>query len=104
MNIQQRLTVLERQTASKQQYGTPIKPPVWTDEQYNALIIGLGIRNKPFNIMGLGRHFQEMYKEPIQQILSDLEHGIKPTGVLVQAEPIEFSDVVAIDRAKYFND
>jgi hypothetical protein len=104
MNIQHRITALERRNDTQTKHGIPVKPLNWTDEQYNALIIGLGIRNKPFSILGLGRHFQEKYKEPIGQILSDLEQGKKPTGVLLQAEPIEFSDIVAIDKAKYFDD
>lgn len=101
MNIQQRLSILERHSNPQKEYGIPIKPLNWTDEQYKALITGLGIRNRPFSIMGLGRHFQEKYKEPIEQILSDLEQGKKPTSVIVQAEPIEFSDIVAIDKKRY---
>jgi hypothetical protein len=104
MNIQQRLTALERRNDTQTEHGIPVKPFNWTDEQYNALIIGLGIRNRPFSILGLGRHFQEKYKEPIEQILSDLEQGKKPIGVLLQAEPLEFSDIIAIDKAKYFDD
>lgn len=104
MNIQHRLTALERRNDTRTEHGIPIKPLNWTDEQYNALIIGLGIRNKPFSILGLGRHFQEKYKEPIEQILSELEQGNKPTGVLLQAEPLEFGDIIAIDKAKYFSD
>lgn len=104
MNISQRLTALERRSDTRTKHGIPIKPLNWTDEQYNALIIGLGIRNKPFSILGLGRHFQEKYKEPIEQILNDLEQGKKPTGVLLQAEPLEFSDIIAIDKAKYFDE
>lgn len=104
MNLQQRLTALERHGNPRKDHGIPIKPLNWTDDQYNALIIGLGIRNRPFDLLGIGRHFQEKYKEPIDQILTDLEQGKQPAGVIIQAEPIEFSDIVAIDRARYFGD
>lgn len=101
MSIQKRLAALERQAGDNEPKGIPVKPSEWTDEQYDAIIIGLGIRNRPFTLLGIGRHFKEKYQEPIKQILDGLEQGIKPKGVIVQAEPLEFKDIIEMDRLKY---
>jgi hypothetical protein len=104
MSISQRLTALERHTDSKQQHGTPIKPLCWTDDEYTAIITGLGIQNRPFTILGINIHFIEKYQEPINQIIADIKNGIMPTKVLLQAEPLTFQEVIANDRARYFKD
>jgi hypothetical protein len=44
MNINQRLTALERQTLSPAPTGIPIKPSVdWTDGEHEAVVKGLGL-------------------------------------------------------------
>ena len=104
MTIQQRLHQLERHTDSQQQHGTPMKPLCWTDDEYTAIITGLGIYNRPFSILGIGIHFIEKYQEPINQILADLKNGIKPTKLLLQAEPLTFQELSDKQRAIYFKD
>jgi hypothetical protein len=88
MSISQRLTALERHTDSQQQHGTPIKPLCWTDDEYTAIITGLGIHNRPFSILGIDTHFIEQYQEPINQILADLKNVIKSAKLILQAEPL----------------
>ncbi len=104
MTIQHRLRQLERHTDSQQQHGTPIKPLCWTDDEYTAIITGLGMHNRPFGVLGISNHFIKKYQEPINQILADLKIGIKPTTLLLQAEPITFQEVIANDRARFFDD
>jgi hypothetical protein len=104
MTIQQRLDQLERHTDSQQQHGTPIKPLCWTDDEYAAIITGLGIHNRPFSILGINTHFIEKYQEPINQILADLKNGIIPTKLLLQAEPLAYQEITDKQRALYFKD
>ncbi len=104
MSISQRLIALERHTDSHQQYGTPIKPLCWTDDEYTAIITGLGIQNRPFTILGINIHFIEKYQEPINQIIADIKNGIMPTKVLLQAEPLTFQEISDKQRVQYFKD
>jgi hypothetical protein len=104
MNIQQRLHQLESRTDSKQQHGTPIKPLCWTDNEYTAIITGLGIRNRPFSILGINIHFIEKYREPINQILADLKNGKQPKTLLLQAEPLTYQETTDSQWVKYFKD
>jgi hypothetical protein len=104
MSISQRLTALERHTDSQQQYGTPIKPLCWTGDEYIAIITGLGINNRPFGILGINTHFIEKYQEQIDQILADLKNDIKPTKLVLQAEPLTYQEITDKKRALYFKD
>jgi hypothetical protein len=90
MSIQHRLNRLEQQTGRGDgQHGTPVKPMEWSDEQYNAVLTGLGIRNRPFSILAFTDEFMEQYRQPINQIFKELERGITPDKLVMQAEPME---------------
>lgn len=90
MSLYHRLNKLEQQAGRGDgQHGTPIKPMEWSDEQYNAVIAGLGIRNRLFSIMAFTDEFIGQYRQTINQIFSELEQGITPSRVIVQAEPME---------------
>lgn len=90
MSLHQRLSRLEQQAGRGDgQHGTPIRPMEWSIEQYNAVITGLGIRNRLFSILAFTDEFMEQYRQPINQLFTELEQGNTPSRVLVQAEPME---------------
>jgi hypothetical protein len=103
MNIQQRLTVLERQTLSPEPTGIPIKPMDWTDGEHIAVVKGLGLMGA--NIMALTDAFIAKYQTYIDQIRADYnERDITPDKPLIKAQPLSFAEVVEYGRAKYFDD
>ncbi len=101
MNIQQRLTVLERQTLSPEPTGIPIKPSTdWTDGEHIAVVKGLGLMGA--NIMALTDAFIAKYQTYIDQIRADFnERGITPDKPIIKAKPLTFGEVVEYDKAKY---
>lgn len=104
MNIQQRLTALERQTLSPEPTGIPIKPNTdWTDGEHIAVVKGLGLTGA--NIMALTDAFIAKYQTYIDQIRADFnERGITPDKPLIKAQPLSFAEVVEHGKAKYFNE
>jgi len=103
MNIQQRLTALERQTANAEPRGIPIKPSDWTDGEHTAVIKGLGLTGA--NIMAISDAFIDKYQTYINQIRADFnERGIIPDKPVIQAKPLTFEEVIAYGRAKYFDE
>lgn len=103
MNIQQRLTALERQTLSPAPTGTPIKPNDWTDGEHTAVIKGLGLTGA--NIMALTDAFIAKYQTYIDQIRADFnERGIIPDKPLTQTKPLSFGEIVEYQKARYFDE
>lgn len=90
MNIHQRLNQLEQRTGrASGEHGIPVKPMQWSDEQHSAVLTGLGIRNRLFSILTFSDEFIEQHHQTITHIFKELEQGITPSKVLVQAEPME---------------
>jgi hypothetical protein len=104
MNIQQRLTALERQTLSPEPTGIPIKPNTdWTDGEHIAVVKGLGLMGA--NIMALTDAFIAKYQTYIDRIRADYnERGITPDKPLIMAKPLSYSEIIDIHKAKYFDD
>ena len=103
MNVQQRLTILERQTLTPQPTGIPIKPSDWTDGEHMAVVKGLGLMGA--NILALTDAFIAKYQTYIDQIRADYnERDITPDKPIIKAQPLSFAEVVEYDRAKYFDD
>lgn len=104
MNINQRLTALERQTLSPAPTGIPIKPSVdWTDGEHMAVVKGLGLMGA--NILALTDAFIAKYQTYIDQIRADFnERGITPDKPIIKAQPLTFSEVVEYQRHKYLDD
>lgn len=103
MNIQQRLTALERQTLSPAPTGIPIKPNDWTDGEHTAVIKGLGLTGA--NIMALTDAFIAKYQTYIDQIRADFnERGIIPDKPLTQTKPLSFGEIVEYQKARYFDE
>lgn len=103
MNIQQRLTALERQTLSPEPTGIPIKPMDWTDGEHTAVIKGLGLMGA--NILALTDAFIAKYQTYIDQIRADYnDKGITPDKPIIKAQPLTFGEVVEYQKAKYFDD
>ena len=100
MNIQQRLTALERQGQGQAPAGTPLKPMDWTDGEYLAVVNGLGLKGA--YIMAISEAFIDKYQSYIDKIRADYNaNGTIPTKPLIQAKQLEFLEVVKYDRAKY---
>ena len=100
MNIQQRLTALERQTQGQAPAGTPLKPKDWTDGEYLAVVNGLGLKGA--NLLAISEPFIDKYKSYIDKIRADYNaNGTIPTKPLIKAKPLEFLEVVKYARAKY---
>lgn len=104
MNIQQRLTVLERQTLTPEPTGIPIKPSTdWTDGEHIAVVKGLGLQGA--NIMALTDAFIAKYQTYIDQIRADFnERGITPDKPIIKAQPLTFGEVIQYQRHKYFDE
>ncbi len=104
MNINQRLTALERQTLSPAPTGIPIKPSVdWTDGEHEAVVKGLGLTGA--NILAITDAFITKYKTYIDQIRADYnERGITPDKPLIKAKPLTYNEIIEIQKAKYFDD
>lgn len=103
MNIQQRLTALERQTLSPEPTGIPIKPSDWTDGEHIAVVKGLGLMGA--NILALTDAFIAKYQTYIDQIRADYnDKGITPDKPIIKAQPLTFGEVVEYQKAKYFDD
>lgn len=104
MNIQQRLTALERQTLSPEPTGIPIKPNTdWTDGEHIAVVNGLGLRGA--NILALTEPFIAKYQTYIDQIRADYnDKGITPDKPIIKAQPLTFGEVVDYQKAKYLDD
>lgn len=123
MNLQQRLTALERQTATAEPTGIPVKPNGWTDGEHIAVVKGLGLYGFPILTL-CNEVFIAKYQTYIDQILADYKKGvtpskpvveIDPTGLffdaskyvthsnkpIMQAKPVSFGDVVGHQRARY---
>lgn len=80
MNIQQRLTVLERQIPT----DTPLKPMEWTDGEYTAVVRGMGLYGYPKETLISGR-VAKRYQIYINQILDDFNNlGITPSQTLIK--------------------
>lgn len=102
MNIQQRLTALERQTLSPAPTGTPIKPMDWTDGEHTAIVKGLGLTGA--NILAITDAFITKYKTYIDQIRADFnERGITPDTPLIMAKPLTYNEIIEIHKDKYFD-
>lgn len=100
MNVQQRLTALERQTLSPEPTGIPIKPKGWTDGEHMAIVKGLGLMGA--NLLALTDAFIAKYQTYIDQIRADYnERDITPDKPLVKAQPLSFGEVVEYQKAKY---
>jgi len=103
MNIQQRLTALERQTLSPEPTGIPIKPSDWTDGEHIAVVKGLGLTGA--NIMALTDAFIAKYQTYIDKIRADYnELDITPDKPIIKAQPLSFGEVVEYQKAKYFDE
>lgn len=104
MNIQQRLTALERQTLTPEPTGIPIKPSTdWTDGEHMAVVKGLGLMGA--NIMALTDAFIAKYQTYIDQIRADYnDKGITPDKPIIKAQPLTFGEVVEYQKAKYLDD
>ena len=103
MNIQQRLTALERQTLSPAPTGIPIKPMDWTDGEHTAIVKGLGLTGA--NILAITDAFITKYKTYIDQIRADFnERGITPDTPLIMAKPLTYNEIIEIHKDKYFDD
>lgn len=103
MNVQQRLTILERQTAIAEPTGIPIKPSDWTDGEHIAVVKGLGLMGA--NIMALTEPFIAKYQTYIDQIRADYnDKGITPDKPIIKAQPLTFGEVVEYQKAKYLDD
>ena len=103
MNIQQRLTVLERKTISPEPTGIPIKPSDWTDGEHIAVVKGLGLMGA--NLMALTDAFIAKYQTYIDQIRADYnDKGITPDKPIIKAQPLTFNEVVEYQRHKYLDD
>lgn len=123
MNIQQRLTALERQTASDEPHGIPIKPSDWTDGEHMAVVKGLGLYGFPILTL-CNEVFIAKYQTYIDKIRADYKEGTSPSKPLIkvenkiglffdaskyvthddpviQAKPVSFGDIVEHQRAKY---
>lgn len=100
MNVQQRLTALERQTLSPEPTGIPIKPMGWTDGEHKAVVKGLGLAGA--NILAITDAFISKYKTYIDQIRADYnDRGVTPEKPLIKAKPLTFEEIVEIHKAKY---
>ena len=100
MNVQQRLTILERQTAIAEPTGIPIKPSDWTDGEHIAVVKGLGLTGA--NIMAMTDLFIEKYQSYIDQIRADYnERGITPDKPIIKAQLLTYSEVIDTLKAKY---
>jgi hypothetical protein len=100
MNIQQRLTALERQTQGQAPAGTPLKPKDWTDGEYLAVVNGLGLKGA--NLLAISEPFIDKYKSYIDKIRADYNaNGTIPTKPLIQAKPLEYLEIAKYFRAKY---
>jgi hypothetical protein len=103
MNISQRITILERQTATAEPAGTPIKPMDWTDGEYTAVVKGLGLMGA--NILTLSEPFIAKYKTHIDTIRAYYnERDITPDQPIIRAKALSFNEVIDYQRAKYFDD
>lgn len=104
MNIQQRLSILERQTLTPLPTGIPIKPNnSWTDGEYEAIVKGLGLAGA--NILGVTEAFIAKYQTYIDLILADFnEQGITPDKPLIKAQPLSYAEIIDYDKAKYFDE
>lgn len=100
MNLQQRLTALERQTLTPEPTGIPIKPMNWTDGEHIAVVKGLGLMGA--NIMALTEPFIAKYQTYIDQIRAEYnDKGITPDKPIIKAKPLSFGEVVEYQKAKY---
>jgi len=103
MNLQQRLTALECQPLSPKPAGIPIKPSDWTDGEHIAVVKGLGLVGA--NIMALTDAFIAKYQTYIDRIRADFnERGITPDKPIIKAQPLSYAEVIAYDKAKYFDE
>ena len=103
MNLQQRLTVLERQTLNQEPRVIAIKPKDWSEGEYKAVIKGLGL--KEANTVTFTEPFIAKYQIYIDQIRADYnEQSITPDKPLIKAQPLSFGEIIEYDKAKYFDD
>jgi len=101
VNIQQRLTALERQPANDELHGIPIKPVDWTDGEHTAVVKGLGLYGLP--ILALTNDtFLSKYQTYIDQIRADYnDKDITPDKLIVKARWYTFAELVEHQRARY---
>lgn len=100
MNIQQRLTTLERQVATGELNSMPTKPSNWTDGEYTAVVKGLGLMGQLK--LSINEVFIAKYKTYIDKILAEYNNeGITPNRCEIKAEPVSYSDVIEYERKRY---
>lgn len=100
MNVQQRLATLERQTATAEPMGVPVKPTGWTDGEHTAVIKGLGLMGA--NILAITDAFIDKYQTYIDQIRANYnDRGITPDKPLIKAQPLSFTEVVEYKKDRY---
>lgn len=103
MNIKQRLATLERQAQTAEPRGIPVKPADWSDGEHRAVIKGLGLKGA--NLLAMTEAFIAKYQTYIERIRADYnERGITPDKPIISAQPLTFGEVIAYDRAKYFDE
>jgi len=86
MNVQQRLTALERQTLSPEPTGIPVKPNDWTNGEHIAVVKGLGLYGFPILTL-CNEVFIDKYQTYIDQILADYKKGNSPSQPVVKIDP-----------------